>query len=254
MNKSIASLLAAALFAAVPVMAEPELAPAEAVAAAPAAVLGEEAETDIEIIDGVPVDPELKARIMESKDARSVQELIELSDQVLNKQKEQLANQEKQEDTAWMQGDPLGYLEGEMADLVGDIDQSKTGDDTQAQGKDVVRKMDTLIAMLEKSASACSSCSGGSGSKPGNQANGNQPAQDSTLAQGPGGSGELNDKGTGNNQFGDLDPAARDAILRAQADSQGFPAEYDALLAEYYARLASEKALETTTEEAHGNE
>lgn len=250
MNKSIASLLAAAVFAAGPVFAEPEVAAIEAPDAPATTPLGEEAETDIEIINGIPVNPELKAKIMElQKQGKtlSVQELIELSHKVLSEQQEQLEEQKKsQQDDSWMKSDPLGHLEGEMSDLVGDIDQSKTGDDTQAQGEDVVRKMDALIAMMEKACSACSSCAGGgSGPGNGNMANGNNPANDSTLAAGPGGSGDLNAAGNGNNQFGDLDPEQREAILRAQKNQEGFPAEYDALLAEYYARLAAEQALDS---------
>ncbi|MFN3167724.1 MAG: hypothetical protein ACE37H_11745 [Phycisphaeraceae bacterium] len=252
--KTTTATLIAALFAVGPAFADPGAPQQLTVDAAPAAAapLGEEAATDIEIINGVPVNPELKARIMESEDARTVGELLDLTHEVLKQQQAQLAEQQKQDDSAWMGQDPLGHLEGEMSDLVGDIDQSRTGEDTQAQGKEVVRKMDVLIAMMEKACSACSSCSGGGSGQGQNQANGNNPADQSTLAQGPGGSGELNAAGTGNNQFGDLDPEQRDAILRAQENQQGFPAEYDALLAEYYARLASERALES--EDAAGDE
>jgi len=215
---------------------------AETPAATP---LGEEAETDIEIINGVPVNPALKARLLETTEPLSVQEMLELSEKVLSEQQEQLDNQ-KNADKSWMQGDPLGHLEGEMKGLVQDIDAGDTADRTQAKGEDVVRKMDTLIEMLEQASSACSSCSGsGSGSGQGNQqANGNQPAQDSTLAAGPGGSGDLNAAGEGNNRFEDLDPEQRDAILRAQEEQQGLPPEFNALLADYYQRLASEEALE----------
>ena len=250
MMKTTASLLAAALLAAGPVFAEPELLPAPADAAdQPAAQatpteLGEEAETDIEIINGVPVNPELKARIMASEEARTVQELLELSDEILNQQQEQLADQEKKNDTTWMGQDPLGHLEGEMSELVGHIYESDTGDSTQTQGKDLVNKMDALIAMMEKACSACSSCAGG-GQGQGNMANGNNPADQSTLSQGPGGFGDLNATGEGNNQFGELDPQQRDAILRAQKDQEGFGSDFDALLAEYYARLAAEQALDT---------
>lgn len=236
MKLSTTTLLAAALFVTGPALAQ---------AAAPV----EEAETDIEIINGIPVNPELKAKIMESEEALSVQELIDLSNKVLDEQKKELQEQQKLEDRSWMGEDPLGHLEGEMHDLVQDIDGSDTADLTQAQGQDVVRKMDTLIALMEQASSACSSCAGG-GSGPGQgPANGNNPAQDSTLAAGPGGSGDLTDKGTGNNRFEDLDPEQRDAILRAQENERGFPAEYDALLSEYFRRLASEEALSTTPDE-----
>jgi len=113
--------------------------------------------------------------------------------------------------------------------------------------------MDTLIAMLEQPSSACSSCSGNGQGQVNVPANGNQHAKDSTLAAGPGGSGELNAAGQGNNRFEDLDPAQRDAILRANEENKGVAAEFDALLAEYYQRLAAERALTAGEDEAAGD-
>lgn len=241
MKHATKTLLAALLISACPVFAQ-DVAPVS------------EEEADIEIINGVPVNPELKKLIMESQDKLSVQELIEMSNKVMQQQQDEAAAQAAAADQAWMNDDPLGHLEGQMHELVQDIDESDTDEQTQAQGEDLVRKMDALIAMLEKASSACSSCAGGGGQKPGEgQANGNKPAPDSTLAAGPGGSGDLNAAGTGNNRFEDLDPAQRDAILRANEENQGLPAEFDALLAEYYQRLAAERAL-SVEEEAAGDE
>lgn len=218
-------------------------APAAPAPAAAAETLGEDAETDIQIINGIPVNPELKAKLMEATEPPSVQEIMQLSEKVLTDQQKQLKDQQLS-DKSWMGQDPLGHLEGEMGTLVQDIDGSDTSEQTQARGEDVVRKMDTLIAMLEEASSACAACSGG-GSGPGQgPANGNGPANDSTLAQGPGGSGDLSARAEGNNRFEDLDPAQREAILRAQEEAQGVPAEFDALLAEYFQRLASEEALD----------
>ncbi|MEO0476256.1 MAG: hypothetical protein AAF085_09870 [Planctomycetota bacterium] len=241
MKHATKTLLAALLIAACPVMAQDEAA---------------EAETEIEIINGVPVNPELKKMIMESEDKLSVQELLDMTSKVMQEQADEEAAAAAAADQEWMQDDPLGVLEEDMYDLVQSIDESDTAEQTQADGDEVVRKMDTLIAMLEKASSACSSCAGGgSGSKPGQgqgPANGNNPANDSTLAAGPGGSGELGASGEGINRFEDLDPAQRDAILRANEENQGVPAEFDALLAEYYARLAAERALTAEDEEAGG--
>lgn len=213
-----------------------------------------EAETEIEIINGIPVNPELKKMIMESEEKLSVQELIEMANKAVQEQEDQAAAAKAAADKDWLNGDPLGHLEEEMHELVRDIDESDTDQQTQAQGREVVRKMDALIAMLEKASSACSSCAGngqgqGQGQGP---ANGNSPADDSTLAAGPGGSGELGASGEGNNQFEDLDPAQREAILRANEENQGLPAEFDALLAEYYQRLAAERALTAEDDEADG--
>lgn len=240
MKHATKALLAALLISTMPVFAQ-------------GAAVENEAETDIEIINGVPVNPELKKLIMESEDKLSVQELIEMSNKVMQQQADDAAAKAAANDQEWMNDDPLGTLEEEMHELVQDIDESDTDQQTQAQGEEVVRKMDTLIAMLEKASSACSSCAGGGGQgqKPGNgPANGSQPAQDSTLAAGPGGSGDLNAAGEGNNRFEDLDPAQRDAILRANEENKGLPAEFDALLAEYYQRLAAERALTSEDEDA----
>ena len=239
MKHATKTLLAALLIGAVPAYAQDTA----------------EAEPEIEIINGIPVNPELKKLIMESDGKLSPQELIELTSKVLQEQADEADAAAAAADQEWLQNDPLGTLEGEMSELVGSIDESDTDEQTQAQGDEVVRKMDALIAMLEKACSACSSCAGGgSGQGQGqSQANGNNPAEDSTLAPGPGGSGELGASGEGINRFEDLDPAQRDAILRANEENQGVPAEFDALLAEYYQRLAAERALTAEDEEA-GNE
>lgn len=241
MKHATKTLLAALLITACPVLAQDDVAASEA-------------ETEIEIINGIPVNPELKKLIMESEEKLSVQELIEMSSKVMQDQADEAAAAAAAADQEWLQGDPLGTLEEEMYELVQDIDESDTDEQTQAQGEEVVRKMDALIAMLEKASSACSSCAGngqgqgqGQGQGP---ANGNNPADDSTLAAGPGGSGELGASGEGNNRFEDLDPAQREAILRANEENQGLPAEFDALLAEYYQRLAAERALTAEGEEA----
>lgn len=236
-TKNLAALLAFGVLSTTPAIGQ-----AEGVT-----TLGEEAQTDIEVINGVPVDPALKAKLMEADEALSVKELLDLSQKTLSEQQDRL-DEQRLADDSWMQGDPLGHLEEQMHGLVKDIDRSDTSDPTQARGEDVVRKMDTLIAMLEKAASAASAAGGGAGQGQGQgqgRANGNRPADDSTLAAGPGGSGELNAAGEGNNRFEDLDPEQREAILRAQQEQQGLPPEYSALLSEYYQRLASEKALET---------
>ncbi|MGB0768069.1 MAG: hypothetical protein ACPGYV_10200 [Phycisphaeraceae bacterium] len=236
-------LLASLLFVACPALSQDG-----------ATVPDSEAETDLEIVNGVPVNPELKKRIMESQGKLTVQELLELSNEAMQSQRE--AAEEDATNQDWLQEDPLGHLEEEMYDLVQDIGEGDTDAQTQAQGDEVVRKMDTLIALLEQASSASQSAAGqGQGQGQGNgPANGNNPADDSTLAAGPGGSGELNAAGEGNNRFEDLDPAQREAILRAQSEQQGFPAEFDALLAEYYQRLASERALAAEDDQVPADE
>lgn len=238
MKHAAKTLLAVMLTSTTPALAQDEAA--------------EEVEAEIEIINGIPVNPELKKMIESSQEKLSVQELIEMANKVAQQQAEDEAAKAAAADQGWLNNDPLGHLEEQMDDLVQDIHESDTSDQTQAQGEEVVRKMDTLIAMLEKASSACSSCSGSGQGKA--QANANKPAKDSTLSAGPGGSGELGASGEGNNRFEDLDPAQRDAILRANEENKGLPAEYDALLAEYYQRLAAERALTAEESEADDDE
>lgn len=213
--------------------------------------LGEEAETDLQIINGVPVNPQLLEEIMDTDEPRSVQELLDLSNRVFDEQQNELAEQ-RLGDRDWMQGgDPLGHLEGEMHELVLELDEGDTGERTQAQGQEVVDKLSTMIAMLDEICNSCqSACNGsgqGQGTRPGSgngPANGGAPANDSTLSSGPGGSGDLSGNGEGNHLLSDLTPEQREAMLRARQGQEGFSPEIDALLDPYYQRLASEQALE----------
>ena len=222
-------------------------------AMAQATEAGNEAETDIEIVNGVPVDRALHDRIMNAEDPPSIQELIDLSNAAIKKQADKLV-EERLADDSWMKENPFGHLKTEMQELAMNIDESNTGRDTQQRGEDVVRKLDTLIAAMEQASKACSACSGGggSGTQPG-PANGNSPAQDSTLTSGPGGSGELLPAGEGNNRFGDLTDAQQQESQRALQNQLGFSSEYDELLAEYYARLAADDTLSDSEDEPAGD-
>ncbi|MFK7788061.1 MAG: hypothetical protein AB8C95_01040, partial [Phycisphaeraceae bacterium] len=75
MKHATKTLLAALLITACPVFAQEDAGVAEA-------------ETEIEIINGVPVNPELKKMIMESEKQLSVQELIEMANKVMQEQED----------------------------------------------------------------------------------------------------------------------------------------------------------------------
>lgn len=269
MKKTTAMLLAAGLFTAAPLFAsadaekkpDADKAPtlektAEIKPGAPDKKLGKEAETDIMVdpLTGLPVNQDLAKKIMESKEARSVNDLLELSHKVLNDQKEKLAKDRIKQDMAWMKQDPFGHLEGEMSEQVSRIDESDTDKTTQQRGEDIVRKMDGLIAMMEKACSACSACAGGApGNQPGKMANGKSPAKESNLTPGQKGDGALSATGSGNNKYKDLDPKQREAILRAKEDQKGLPKEFEKMLDEYYRRLASDDSLTSDEPEASGD-
>lgn len=203
---------------------------------------------EIAVVNGVPVNPELRERIMQSPEKRSVQDLIDLSNSVIELQQQDIAaaTAAQQGQDAWM-SNPFNHLEGEMGEIVQRIDASDTGDTTQERGEEVVQKLDTLIALMEQACSACQSCSSSGGSQPGPVAGAGKPADDSDLRQGPGGSGDLRGDGEGNADIDSLTDAQRDEILLSGQD--GFPEGYEALLAEYYARLATESAAPVNNED-----
>ncbi|MBI3820535.1 MAG: hypothetical protein HY286_17730 [Planctomycetes bacterium] len=61
--------------------------------------------------------------------------------------------------------------------------------------------------------------------------------KDSILANGPGGSGENGSVNSQTGRFGNLPPHLRDRVQ--QTKLEGFPKGFEALLEEYYLRLAT---------------
>lgn len=127
--------------------------------------------------------------------------------------------------------DALGDIAAEMHSAAGLLARLTTGKPTQDTQKEVVRKLDVLIAELEKE---CENCRGGAAS-----ANPNKPLADSIVKSGPGGSGELHAAKKDGKQWGELPPHERDRILQSLTD--GFPPHYQKILERYYRRLADEK-------------
>jgi hypothetical protein len=126
---------------------------------------------------------------------------------------------------------PLDDIAAEMGLVVAELGKLSTGEDTQETQKDVVRKLDVLIAELDKQ---CQACKGGASS--GNPTN---PLRDSMIVGGPGGIGKLHAPEQTGRSWGQLPPHERDRIL--QSMSEGFPPHYQAVLERYYIRLAEEQ-------------
>ena len=128
--------------------------------------------------------------------------------------------------------DPLRAVAHDMAEVAGALGRYATGQPVQKKQAGIVGQLDVLIARLEKSCSSCRSCgAGGASSRPSN------PMQDSKLAGGPGGVGDLlAPKGKGEHQLVSLKPKQREQIL--QSMNEGFPSGYESVLREYYKRLA----------------
>lgn len=146
------------------------------------------------------------------------------------------------EQQEWLK-DPFRHIESDMAGVVADLGKAETHiPATQSQPR-ILSRLDVLVTMLEKA------CKKGGGGAAGN--NPNRPANTSTLGGGPKKQGPLRNPGDSRRDWASLTPKEREKILQAQ--SQGFPAGYEDLLAEYFRRLAQgETRGEVAAEAASG--
>ena len=113
------------------------------------APLGDEAATDIQVVNGVPVNPELRELLSQNPGKRSLEDLIAASNALLSQQQDQLAEQGSEQDDEWL-NDPFNHLEGEMNELAMQFDDGRTDRPVQEQGEEVVNKLDQLIALIEE--------------------------------------------------------------------------------------------------------
>ena len=134
---------------------------------------------------------------------------------------------------------PIAKIADEMHIVVGELSDLSTGEPTQEKQQQIVKKLDEIIAQLEKECEACKKA-GKSGNNP------NKPLADSVIVGGPGGIGDLHAPRPGGKQWGDLPPHQRDRIL--QSLENGFPAHYQRILERYYRRLAEEQPVGATGE------
>lgn len=126
--------------------------------------------------------------------------------------------------------DPIGELALNMEEVVIDLSGMTTGEPVQQSQKEIVGKLDKLIADLEKE---CEQCRGGAkGPNP------SRPMADSNIKGGPGGIGDLHAARKTGKQWAELPPHERDRIV--QSMTEGFPAHYQKILERYYKRLAEE--------------
>jgi hypothetical protein len=144
----------------------------------------------------------------------------------------------------WME-DPFKNIGSDMKTIVSDLGATETHVPSTETQPRVLSRLDVLIAQLEK---ACKK--GGGGAAGGNPTS---PANKSTLGGGPGGKGELRAPGDSRKKWAELTPKEREKILQSQ--TQGFPAGYEDLLAEYFRRLSQGKTVAAATDDASsGNE
>ena len=138
---------------------------------------------------------------------------------------------------AWLE-DPFGHLEQRMEWVVVDLERPRHDEPVQEEQDRIVAKLNRLIELLEKASGG----SGGGGST--------TPMRDSQISGGPGGVGELRDPNRSKRDWAELPPREREKVV--QSSTEGFPAGYEALLEEYYRRLASEESASREPDESPG--
>jgi hypothetical protein len=129
------------------------------------------------------------------------------------------------EDEAWL-NDPFTVLEGEMQETVGYLDKGKTNPPAEVLQPLIIDRLDIMIQLLEQS------CNGGNG---GGQ-NPSRPANASTLRSGADRRGEMRAAKKDGRKWAELTEKERQKILQSKTD--GFPAGYDDILADYFRKLS----------------
>ncbi len=128
---------------------------------------------------------------------------------------------------------PLLEIAADMNSAATQLGKLHTGRPTQDPQQSALKKLDALIAELEKQQRAAR---GGSVNP-----NPTRPAADSVIRSGPGGMGKLHAERRDGKQWGELPAKERERIL--QSLQEGFPSHYQKILERYFTRLADEKAL-----------
>lgn len=146
-----------------------------------------------------------------------------------------LAAEVIQREVAPRQQDPLKFIGGDMTVIHGDLVAEKTDKPVQVKQERVVKQLDAVIAMLEQQ------CKGGGA---GGGANPSRPLGSSVIAGGPGGQGDMINPDDQTQQWGNLPPRQREAIMQSQ--TEGFPPGYESILQSYYRRLAQEQTADET--------
>lgn len=122
--------------------------------------------------------------------------------------------------------DPFGHLQSDMQSAVQDLKEGVTRPPAMVTQPRILSRLDLLIEQLERQGQGA----GAAGQRA------TVPAQQSSLQRGPGGESAMRAARDDGRNWADLSPQERKKILQSRTD--GFPAGYDAILADYFRRLA----------------
>lgn len=137
------------------------------------------------------------------------------------------------EDQAFL-ADPFTSLQGDMQSATVDLKDGQTKQPASVTQPRILRHLNLLIEQLEQQGSGA----GQAGQRV------NQPAQQSSLMRGPGGQNEMRAPRDDGRDWAELTPQERQKILQSKTD--GFPAGYDDILADYFRRVARAQAAEAS--------
>jgi hypothetical protein len=129
------------------------------------------------------------------------------------------------EDQAFLQ-DPFSYLQSDMQSATMDLKEGQTTPPADVTQPRILHRLGLLIEQLERQGSGA----GQAGQRV------NRPAEQSSLMRGPGGQNEMRAPRDDGRDWADLSPKERQKILQSKTD--GFPAGYDDILADYFRRVA----------------
>lgn len=129
------------------------------------------------------------------------------------------------EEQAFLQ-DPFTYLQSDMQSATLDLKEGETKPPADVTQPRILHRLGLLIEQLERQ--------GAGAGQAGQQVN--RPAQQSSLMRGPGGQNEMRAARDDGRDWADLSPKERQKILQSKTD--GFPAGYDDILADYFRRVA----------------
>jgi hypothetical protein len=129
------------------------------------------------------------------------------------------------EDQAFLQ-DPFSYLQSDMQSATMDLREGQTTPPADVTQPRILHRLGLLIEQLERQGSGA----GQAGQRV------NRPAEQSSLMRGPGGQNEMRAPRDDGRDWADLSPKERQKILQSKTD--GFPAGYDDILADYFRQVA----------------
>lgn len=134
----------------------------------------------------------------------------------------------------WM-ADPFGFLGADMQEASDHLDIAQTEPPVEEYHPRIEDRLTKLIELMNKTSPKGGSSQ--SGSKP------NKPASASSLRENKGNIGDLRDAGASKRVWAKLPPKERERIL--QSKTEGFPSEFDDILADYYRQVAREQATDS---------